>query len=116
MLKNLRKVVLFSLALLFSSTSFGQTSVNSSLENQSDQFAHVYGTFRFVSLTENMHAWPMSFIESLYPDIEARRHDKHNVNWEYSNDMIIVIYSRDYINSASFVEKMSPYQPNNLKY
>lgn len=96
----------FSVFFLFSATYS-----NAQTENYSDETISVTdGTFQFESPTNTPFYWPDSFIESLYNEIESRREDYFPVEWEYSSNMTIIIYSREYINSAEFSPNDSPYK------
>lgn len=108
-MNNLLLRQLVVLATLF--MSFGvsaQTEPQIQVSELKD-YSNVAGTFHFISPTNNMHIWPASYIEGLYPEIEDLRLESENFYWHYSNDMIIVIYSRNYVNSPDFVPVPSPY-------
>lgn len=72
-------------------------------------FSHIAGTFHFESPTDKMFFWSTAYIESLYADIEKYRLEYEHYRWEFTNDMTIVIYSREYIESNEFIPNNSPY-------
>lgn len=105
----------FSSVLLFLIAFSASAQEPTDAVHELSDYTKVAGTFHFVSPTENMHVWPVSFIEELYPEIEAKRLESDVYYWEYSNDMTIVIYSRHYVNSDEFIPLPSPYNgPNKL--
>lgn len=74
-----------------------------------NNYSNVAGTFHFDSPTGNLHFWTVEFIQQLYPEIEDMRKESETVYWEYSNNMVIVIYPREYIESPEFAPTSSPY-------
>lgn len=109
-MNGLRMIMSFLLVLSISENVYSQSSaeVSDQANTQNTQ-----GTFQFETPTGVLLFWKVAFIESLYPEIENRRADSHEVIWHYSADMDIIIFARNIITSSDFVPLESPY--NGLK-
>ncbi len=106
---TLIKPVLLGIALSFFDFSASAQLENEHIATEVVDYSHVEGTFHFESPTGNMFFWQQSFIQELYADIEHLRQDNEHYRWQFSNDMIIVIYSRIYVESSEFIPNNSPY-------
>lgn len=98
---------LFLSFLFFSLTVLAQSSDNQEVLTE--------GTFQFESSSGKTLFWKMDFIESLYPEIESRRSEEVPVYWRYNEDMTIIIFSREFIESEDFLPVASPYKGMNIK-
>ena len=68
-----------------------------------------FGTFQFYFRNRNVNFWPIDEIQKLYPEIERKR-ESYNFNfWEYSDNLVIIIYPKDVITSKDFIKNNSPY-------
>lgn len=97
------------------SVSISENVYSQSISEERERLSTINtpGTFQFESPTGTLLFWTVDFIESLYPEIENRRANNDEVIWNYSADMDIVIFPRNFITPSSFVPLESPY--NGLK-
>ena len=106
LLKRSRYIIIL-FVLFLSSSLFAQEKLPE--QAIASQTRSTYGTFQFAYPNETKLFWSIDFMESLYNDIESRRQDDVESYWYYSPDVTIIIYSKEFINSAGFESGISPF-------